>query len=67
VPSLWLDVFQKIRSMGYTGVSFYVDWALLEGKPGNFSAKGVLDLAPFFDAASTAGIYLLAVSTLNLH
>lgn len=26
VPGLWLDVFQKIRAMGYTGVSFYVDW-----------------------------------------
>jgi beta-galactosidase GanA len=48
--------------MGYTGASFYVDWALLEGKPGNFSAKGVFDLQPFFDAASEAGIYLLAVS-----
>lgn len=26
VPGLWLDIFQKIRAMGYTGVSFYVDW-----------------------------------------
>lgn len=24
VPGLWLDVFQKIRALGYTGVSFYV-------------------------------------------
>jgi beta-galactosidase GanA len=47
--------------MGFTGASFYVDWALLEGKPGNFSAEGVFDLQPFFDAASTAGIYLFAV------
>jgi beta-galactosidase GanA len=60
VPGLWLDVFQKIRSMGYTGVSFYVDWALLEGKPGEFSAKGVFALEPFFEAAKEAGIYLLA-------
>jgi beta-galactosidase GanA len=66
VPGLYLDIFQKIRAMGYTGVSFYVDWALLEGKPGNFSAEGVFDLAPFFDAASTAGIYLLAVSAPRL-
>jgi beta-galactosidase GanA len=47
--------------MGYTGVSFYIDWALLEGKPGSFSAKGVFDLEPFFDAAAKAGIYLVAV------
>jgi beta-galactosidase GanA len=55
-------VFQKIRSAGYTGVSFYVDWALLEGQAGQFSAKGVFALEPFFEAASKAGIYLLAVS-----
>ncbi|TID21491.1 glycoside hydrolase family 35 protein [Venturia nashicola] len=60
VPGLWLDVFQKIRSLGYTGVSFYTDWALLEGKPGEFSAKGVFAFEPFFEAAKQAGIYLLA-------
>nr|POF02402.1 putative beta-galactosidase a [Quercus suber] len=60
VPGLWLDVFQKIKSLGYSGVSFYTDWALLEGKPGNFSAEGIFALEPFFDAAKTAGIYLLA-------
>jgi len=62
VASLYLDVFQKIKAMGYNGVSFYVHWALLEGKPGEFSADGVFALEPFFDAASKAGIYLLAVS-----
>lgn len=60
VPALWLDIFQKIKALGYNGVSFYTDWALLEGKPGSFSAKGIFDFQPFFDAASTAGIYLLA-------
>ena len=60
VPSLWLDVFQKIKALGYSGVSFYVDWALVEGTPGIFNARGVFDLVPFFDAASEAGIYLLA-------
>ena len=63
VPGLWLDVFQKIKALGYSGVSFYTDWALLEGKPGNFSAEGVFALEPFFEAAQTAGIYLLAVSS----
>ena len=60
VPSLWLDVFQKIKSLGYTGVSFYVDWALVEGQPGQFRAEGIFALEPFFDAAKQAGIYLLA-------
>jgi len=60
VPSLWLDVFQKIKALGYNGVSFYVDWALLEGKQGSFSAEGIFALEPFFEAALEAGIYLLA-------
>ena len=60
VPGLWLDVFQKIKALGYSGCSFYTDWALLEGTPGVFSAEGIFDLDPFFAAASEAGIYLLA-------
>ena len=60
VPDLYLDIFQKIKALGFNGVSFYVDWALLEGKPGEYRAEGVFDLQPFFDAASEAGIYLLA-------
>lgn len=60
VPSLWLDIFQKIRALGYNGVSFYTDWALLEGQRGTFTAEGVFSLDPFFEAASETGIYLLA-------
>ncbi|KAI8950852.1 glycoside hydrolase family 35 protein [Xylaria longipes] len=60
VPGLWLDVFQKIKALGYNGVSFYVNWALLEGNQGHFTAEGVFAYEPFFDAASEAGIYLLA-------
>ncbi|TQV93411.1 hypothetical protein V2A60_010179 [Cordyceps javanica] len=60
VPSLYLDVFQKIKAMGFNMVSFYVDWALLEGKPGEFRADGIFSLEPFFEAATQAGVYLLA-------
>lgn len=59
-PGLWLDVFQKIKAVGFSGVSFYVNWALLEGTPGEFRADGVFALEQFFDAATEAGIYLLA-------
>ncbi|KAI9045309.1 glycoside hydrolase family 35 protein [Aspergillus affinis] len=59
-PGLWLDVFQKIRALGYSGVSFYLMWGLLEGAPGRFRSDGVFDLQVFFDAASQAGIYLIA-------
>ncbi|KAH8688981.1 beta-galactosidase [Talaromyces proteolyticus] len=60
VPSLWLDIFQKIKALGFSATSFYVHWALLEGEPGVYRADGAFDLAPFFEAAAEAGIYLLA-------
>ena len=41
-------------------MSFYVDWALVEGKPGSYRADGIFDLDLFFEAAKNAGIYLLA-------
>lgn len=66
VPSLWLDVFQKIKALGYNAVSFYADWALLEGKQGDFTAEGVFAWEPFFEAAQEAGVYLIAVSRLTL-
>lgn len=60
VPDLWKDVLQKIKALGYNGVSFYVDWAPLEGSPGHFSAEGVFAWEPFFDAAAEVGLYLIA-------
>ncbi|KAJ5162681.1 Glycoside hydrolase family 35 [Penicillium coprophilum] len=60
VPSLWIDVLQKVKALGFNCVSFYVDWALLEGNPGHYTAEGAFALEPFFDAAKEAGIYLLA-------
>ena len=60
VPDLWLDVFQKIKALGFSGVSFYTDWALLEGSRGDVVTDGIWSLDKFFQAASEAGIYLLA-------
>lgn len=59
-PSLWLDIFQKIKALGFNTVSFYVNWALLEGTPGKYTAEGIFALEPFFEAAKDAGIYLIA-------
>lgn len=60
VPDLWLDVFQKIKAMGFTGVSFYVDWGLVEGNPGHVVTDGIWSQEKFFQAATEAGIYLIA-------
>ncbi|KAF1986085.1 glycoside hydrolase family 35 protein [Aulographum hederae CBS 113979] len=59
-PGLWLDIFQKVKAMGFSGVSFYHMWALLEGEPGHVRIDGVFALEEFFAAAKEAGIYLLA-------
>ncbi|KAK3330560.1 glycoside hydrolase family 35 protein [Apodospora peruviana] len=60
VPSLWIDLFEKVKVLGMSTVSFYVDWAQLEGKPGEFRAEGIFDYAKFMEAAKEAGIYLIA-------
>ena len=61
VPSLWLDVLQKVRALGFNAVSIYIDWALLEGKPGEFISEGALSVKSFFDSALEAGIWVIAV------
>jgi hypothetical protein len=60
VPDLWLDVFQKVKALGFNAVSFYVHWALLEGQPGVYTADGIFAFEPFFEAAQKAGIFLIA-------
>lgn len=60
VPGLWLDIFQKIKALGFNGADFYVDWALIEGQPGRVNFDGIFDLKLFFDGAAEAGLYLIA-------
>ncbi|KIJ67770.1 glycoside hydrolase family 35 protein [Hydnomerulius pinastri MD-312] len=60
VQSLHLDLFQKIKSMGFNTVSFYIFWGIVEPKRGEISFEGFRDLQPWFDAAKKAGIYLMA-------
>ncbi|KAG6919301.1 hypothetical protein DXG01_007434 [Tephrocybe rancida] len=60
VQSLHLDVFEKVKALGFNAVSFYVHWGLIEYKRGEIAFDGFRDLQPFFDAAKKAGIYLIA-------
>ncbi|TQN68898.1 putative beta-galactosidase A [Colletotrichum shisoi] len=60
VTSLWLDILQKIKAAGYNSVSFYVNWGLIEAKPGEVRAEGIFALEPLFEAAEKAGVYLFA-------
>ncbi|RDW65164.1 beta-galactosidase-1 [Coleophoma crateriformis] len=60
VPELWLDIFQKIKAMGYNTVSFYLDMALLNGEVGVVRMDGIFDLERFLNMAKEAGLYLIA-------
>ncbi|KAI1417373.1 glycoside hydrolase family 35 protein [Hypoxylon sp. FL1857] len=59
-PGLWLDIFQKIKALGFNAVSFYTYWGLVEGTRGQVRFDGVFALDEFFKAAAEAGIYLIA-------
>ncbi|OIW30547.1 glycoside hydrolase family 35 protein [Coniochaeta ligniaria NRRL 30616] len=60
VPSLWTDVLEKVKALGLNAVSIYIDWAQLEGKPGEFRAEGVFDYDAFLTAAKAVGLYVIA-------
>ncbi|KAJ6627468.1 glycoside hydrolase superfamily [Mycena sp. CBHHK59/15] len=60
VQSLHLDVFQKIKSLGFNAISAYFFWGMHEPKRGEISFEGFRDLQPFFDAAMKAGLYVIA-------
>ncbi|KAJ6538991.1 glycoside hydrolase family 35 protein [Mycena capillaripes] len=60
VQSLHLDVFQKVKSLGFNAISAYFFWGIHEPKRGEVSFEGFRDLQPFFDAAMKAGLYVIA-------
>lgn len=60
VLDLRLDVFQKIKASGYSAISIYIDWALMEGEKDQFRDHGIFALEPVFEAAQKAGLYVLA-------
>ena len=56
---MWLDVFEKVKALGFNTVSFYVHWGLVEYAKDDFNFDGVFDSEPFFNAARKAGMYLI--------
>ncbi|KAL3417481.1 glycosyl hydrolase family 35 [Phlyctema vagabunda] len=60
VPSLWIDVLEKIKALGFNTVSFYVHWGLVEYAKDDFNFEGWLSLQPLFEAATKTGMYLIA-------
>ncbi|KAI5810302.1 glycoside hydrolase superfamily [Peziza echinospora] len=61
VPSLWLDIFQKLRATGYNAVSIYFHWGYHNPKEGVWDFEtGGHDIQAIFDAAKTAGLWVIA-------
>ncbi|CAK7213199.1 hypothetical protein SCUCBS95973_001719 [Sporothrix curviconia] len=61
VPSLWPDIFQKMKANGFNAVSIYFFWSYHSAAPGVFDftspAKNVQCL---LDAARDAGLWVIA-------
>ncbi|EJC98868.1 glycoside hydrolase family 35 protein [Fomitiporia mediterranea MF3/22] len=59
VPSLWLDILQKMKAMGLNGVSVYLHWGEINPAPGVIDLDGIRSLQTLFDAAKVAGIWIV--------
>ncbi|KAJ7288517.1 glycoside hydrolase family 35 protein [Mycena rebaudengoi] len=65
-PSLWADIFQKIKANGFNTVSFYVNWALHFPTPdtnngqGDFEAGTYRDMELFIQEGKKAGLWMIA-------
>ncbi|WP_313035623.1 beta-galactosidase, partial [Massilia alkalitolerans] len=40
-PSLWRDVIQKMKALGFNGVAFYFDWGYHSPAPGVYDFSGI--------------------------
>ena len=59
-PSLWRDVIQKMKALGFNGVSFYFDWAYHSPKPGVYDFTGIRDMDRLLRIAEEEGMYVIA-------
>ncbi|HXM55159.1 MAG TPA: beta-galactosidase [Candidatus Dormibacteraeota bacterium] len=59
-PSLWVDVFQKMKASGYDAVSIYFDWGYHSPKQGVYDFHGVRDMDVALADAAAAGLYVIA-------
>ncbi|KAI5120764.1 hypothetical protein M0805_004727 [Coniferiporia weirii] len=59
VPSLWLDILQKVKAAGLNAISVYTHWGSINPSPGVVDFDGFRALQPLFDAAKAAGIWIV--------
>ncbi|EJD44926.1 hypothetical protein AURDEDRAFT_64886 [Auricularia subglabra TFB-10046 SS5] len=59
VPSLWMDILQKIKAAGLNTISVYTHWALMNPKQGIVDFTGINDLQKFLDDAREVGLFVI--------
>ncbi|VDB87385.1 unnamed protein product [Peniophora sp. CBMAI 1063] len=59
VPDLWPDILQKIKAAGLNGISLYTHWGSINPAPGDIDYDSFRALAPVFEAARAAGIWIV--------
>ncbi len=59
-PSLWVDIFQKMKAAGFNAVSLYFDWDYHSPRPGVYDFTGVRNVDRLLDDAQAAGLYVIA-------
>ncbi len=59
-PAQWRDVIQKMKALGFNGVSFYFDWAYHSPSPGVYDFSGVRNVERALEIAEEEGMYVIA-------
>ncbi|SDF50047.1 Beta-galactosidase, domain 3 [Massilia sp. PDC64] len=59
-PAQWRDVIQKMKALGFNGVSFYFDWAYHSPAPGVYDFSGIRNVERALEIAEEEGMYVIA-------
>lgn len=59
-PSLWRDVIQKMKALGFNGVAFYFDWGYHSPAPGVYDFSGIRNVERALQIAEEEGMYIIA-------
>lgn len=59
-PSLWRDVIQKMKALGFNGVAFYFDWGYHSPAPGVYDFSGIRNVERALQIAKEEGMYVIA-------
>ncbi|AAV89528.1 beta-galactosidase [Zymomonas mobilis subsp. mobilis ZM4 = ATCC 31821] len=58
-PSLWQDIFEKMKAIGFNTVTIQLDWAYHSPAPGVYDFNGIRDIDRLLSMAKVAGLYVV--------